>query len=135
MMSKQKYSRRAVLRYSLIQLPELILMALVLALLGQWIHLPVWIVLVLISLLVIVNIIMFPFVWRAYDKGDSNPMFGTKAIAVDRLSPSGYVRIKGEMWRANVIEGGSFIKKGEVVTVTDIRGLTLLVQSDTKEKS
>jgi membrane protein implicated in regulation of membrane protease activity len=78
---------------------------------------------------------MFPFVWRVYDEGNYNPIFGSQGIAADSLSPNVYVRIHGEMWRAKVIEGCSFIRKCEVVTVTGIRGLTLIVQSDNKEKS
>jgi membrane-bound ClpP family serine protease len=135
MMNKQKCSRQVILRYSLIQLPELVLLILVLILLGQWIHIPMWVVLALILLWIIVNIIMFPFVWRAYVKDSPNTMAGSQGVAADAISPCGYVRIKGEIWRAEVIEGGSFIKKGDVVTVTGIRGLTLLVRSDNKEKS
>jgi membrane-bound ClpP family serine protease len=81
---------------------------------------------------VIFNVILFPFVWRAYDKGNPNPMIGLQGIAVDRLSPSGYVRINGELWRSKVIKDDSAIEKGEVVTVKGMRRLTLIVQSDKK---
>lgn len=131
-MNKQRCSRQVFLRYSLIQLPELVLLVLVLILIGKWINIPMWATLVIFSLWLIANIIMFPFVWRAYDKDNPNSMCGSQGIAAERLSPIGYVRIHGEMWRAKVIEGASFIKKGEVVTVTGIRGLTLIVQSDKK---
>ncbi len=77
---------------------------------------------------------MFPFVWRAYDRSNSNSMIGLRGIASDRLSPSGYVRIHGELWRARVINGNSSIEKGEVVMVRGMRGLTLVVQSDKEEK-
>jgi membrane-bound ClpP family serine protease len=78
---------------------------------------------------------MFPFVWHAYDKGNRNQMSGTKGIANDRLSPSGYVCINGELWRAKVFKGNSAIEKGEVVMVKSMHGLTLFVESDKKEKT
>ncbi len=127
-------SRQVVLRYTLMQLPEMVIVVLLVTLLGQWTIIPWWAVLIVIALWVIVNIIMFPFVWRAYDKNTTSPMFGSQGITADSLSPNGYVRIHGEMWRAKVIEGCSFIQKGETVKVTGIRGLTLIVQPETNEK-
>lgn len=129
-MNKRMWSQQVLTKYSLLQLPGLALLILILVLLRYWINIPTWAVWTFISLLVIVDVIMYPFVWRAYDKDDPNTMSGSRGIAADRLSPSGYVRIKGELWRAEIIEGDSVIEKGDVVTVTDIRGLTLIVRSD-----
>ena len=123
------------LRYSLLQLPGLAILILMFILLQRWVNLPAWTVWTFISLWVIKDVILYFFVWRAYDTGDSNPMIGSKGIAVDRLSPSGYVRIKRELWHAKVIESDSAIEKGETVTVRELDGLTLIVQSDKKEKA
>jgi membrane-bound ClpP family serine protease len=79
--------------------------------------------------------ILFPFVWRACEKGHPNTIIESKGTAVDRLSPSGYVRINGELWRAKVIESDSAIEKGEILTVRDLDGLTLVVQPEGKLKS
>jgi len=60
------------------------------------------------------GIISYPFVWRAYDWGselENNPMIGLRGIAKDRLNPSGYISVHGELWKAKVIEGGSSLKK------------------------
>ena len=124
------WSQQVLIKYSLFQLPGLALLILILVLLRYWINIPTWAVWTFISLLVIVDVIMYPFVWRAYDKDNPNSMSGSQGIATDRLSPSGYVRIKGELWRAEMIEGDSAIEKGDVVTVTGIRGLTLIVRSN-----
>ncbi len=129
------WSRQVLLKYSLLQLPGLALLILILLLLRHWIDVPAWAAWTFISICVIVDVIMYPFVWRAYDKDNPDSMSGSQGIAVDRLSPSGYVRIKGELWRAKIIEGGSAIEKGEVVTVRSISGLTLIVQSDNKDKT
>ena len=129
------WSRQVLLKYSLLQLPGLALLILILLLLRHWISIPAWALWTFISLNVIVNVIMYPIVWRAYEKETPDSMSGSQGIAVDRLSPSGHVRIKGELWRAKIIEGGSAIEKGEVVTVRGISGLTLIVQSDNKDKT
>ena len=123
------------LRYSLLQLPGLAILILMFILLQRWVNLPAWTVWTFISLWVIKDVILYFFVWRAYDTGDSNPMTGSKGVAVDRLSPSGYVRIKRELWHAKVIESDSVIEKGEIVTVRELDGLTLIVQSDKKENA
>ncbi len=132
-MNKQMWSRQVILRYSLIQLPEVVLLLLVLGLIRLWINVPMWVVWSLTSLLLIINIILYPFVWRAYDKGDPNPMAGSQGIAADYLSPLGFVRINGELWRAKVMEGDSYIEKGEVVIIAGMHGLTLIVRSSKKE--
>jgi membrane-bound ClpP family serine protease len=134
-MNKQGWSRQVLLKYSLLQLPGLALLIIILILLRHWINIPNWAIWIFISLSLIVDAIMFPFVWRAYDKGNQNSMAGSQGVAVDRLSPSGYVRINGELWHAKVFEGNSAIEKGEVVMVKSMHGLTLFVQSDKKEKT
>ena len=76
---------------------------------------------------------MFQFTWRAYDKANQNAMIGAEGTVTDMLSPSGYVRIQGELWRAIVIDSGSVIEEGETVTVRKIDGLTLHVQSESRQ--
>jgi membrane-bound ClpP family serine protease len=125
------WSRQIMLRYSLLQLPEVVLLIMVLFLIRQWIHIPMWVVWMFSSILLMINVIMYPFVWRAYDKSVPNALSGSRGITVDRLSPSGHVRINGELWQAIVTEGHEPIEKGGNVTVKDIQGLTLIVESDT----
>ena len=132
-MIQRMWSKQIILRYSLLQLPEVVLLLLILLLIRQWINIPMWAVWAFTSLLLMINIILYPFVWRAYDKSVPNRMTGSQGIASDCLSPYGYVHINGELWRAKVMEGHEPIEKGECVMVKDISGLTLIVQSDTKK--
>ncbi len=77
------------------------------------------------------EVILFPFTWRAYDQdcsGPIHPMIGSRGIAKEQLAPSGYVLIRGEIWRAEVRGNLSPIEKGEPIKVHEIRGLMLLVQ-------
>jgi membrane-bound ClpP family serine protease len=129
------WSRQVILKYSLLQLPGLVTLILILLMLRQWTTIPSWIFLMCASIWIIKDVILFPFVWRAYENNLPNSMVGSSGIAVDQLSPSGYVRINGELWRAKIIENESVIEKGETITVRDMDGLTLTVISGEKEKA
>ena len=54
-------------------------------------------------------------------------MIGTEAVAVDDLSPSGWVIVRGERWRATA---ESPVKAGEKVKVAAVSGLTLSVRKE-----
>jgi membrane-bound serine protease (ClpP class) len=56
---------------------------------------------------------------------------GRRASVVERLAPSGMVRIDGELWRASVEEGAA--DAGSDVVITGIDGLTLRVRPLSKE--
>ncbi|MFX0197796.1 MAG: NfeD family protein [Candidatus Hodarchaeota archaeon] len=85
---------------------------------------------------VVKDVALFPFVWRSYDRerGEApSPMVGAQGIVEDRLAPSGYVRVHGELWQAEPMRGGPAIDRGQVVRIQEVRGLTLLVQIDNDE--
>jgi membrane protein implicated in regulation of membrane protease activity len=125
-MKKHTWSKRTVLRYTMLQLPALVVLILVLIVLRQWLQIPVWSIWTFTLLWIIKDIILFPFVWRAYDSAAS-AMIGARGTASEQLDPSGHVRIKGELWRARVSGDGQSIEKGRAILVMDIRGLTLIV--------
>jgi membrane protein implicated in regulation of membrane protease activity len=132
-MSKRGWSFRIFLRYVLFQVPGLVLLYLLLILAQRVVALPTWFIWSLVALWVIKDLILFPVVWRAYDqerRDDASSMVGSRGIAEDRLDPSGYIRVHGELWKAEVMGGSPSIGKGEKVTVRGIRGLTLLVEPD-----
>ena len=52
-------------------------------------------------------------------------LVGARAVALERLAPSGQVRIGGELWNA---ESGSAVEAGSEVVVTGVEGLTLKVR-------
>jgi membrane protein implicated in regulation of membrane protease activity len=76
-------------------------------------------------------IFRFPFLWKYFEPSeDRNPMVGTCGVAQERLSPSGWVRIGGELWKANIGKGCLPIDRGGSFRVRDVRGLTLIVEPD-----
>jgi membrane-bound ClpP family serine protease len=135
-MERKGWSARVVLRYALLQVPFTALVIVVLIWVRKWVDLPVWFICGLVAFLVIKDIVLFPFVWRAYDPDSpalTNPMEGARGIAINDLHFSGYVEIGAERWQAEVIAGNSPIRRGQRVRVHGIRGLTLLVQLDPKK--
>ncbi|MBU2497693.1 MAG: NfeD family protein [Proteobacteria bacterium] len=136
-MKGQGWTSRVVLKYTLLQLPALALLIVILILAGRWFDIPSRYSLGILLLWVAKDVALFPFVWRAYDtdpRKAANTMIGRLGMARDRLSPSGYVFIRGELWQAEVIEGNSSIEKGGTVRVHGVRGLTLLVTPDPPEQ-
>ncbi|MBN1102318.1 MAG: NfeD family protein [Deltaproteobacteria bacterium] len=127
-----KWSLRILLRYALFQLPGLFLLLLLMVLLRRWMLLPGWVAAAVIALWIAKDVILYPFVWRAYDSlaGKGPPMAGLRGFAVDRLHPSGYIKVRGELWRAEIAGDSPPVERGEPVRIVGDRGLTLLVQPD-----
>jgi membrane protein implicated in regulation of membrane protease activity len=135
-MNRKAWSSRIVVRYALLQIPALVLLLLMLALVQRWVSLPAWFIWGLIAFWIAKDVILFTFTWRAYDrshKGYANWMIGLRGIAENRLAPSGYVHVHGELWQAELVEKSMPIEKGESVRIYGNRGLTLLVHRDNKE--
>jgi membrane-bound ClpP family serine protease len=135
-MNERAWSARIAVRYALLQVPEVSLLILILILVRQWMDVSAWFIWGIVLLWVAKDIILFPFVWHAYDREfteDKNSMVGMQGIADERLAPSGYVRVHGELWQAEMLGGGPPIERGQAVRVQEVLGLTLLVQPDNEE--
>jgi membrane protein implicated in regulation of membrane protease activity len=130
MLSKEA-KRRILLRYARYQIPDVAIFALILSVLHQWVGLSLGLFIGLVTLWMVKYVVVFSFVWRAYDKprpGDVTSLIGTQGIAEERLDPSGYVRVHGELWRAEVIGKTMAVEKGQTVLIERADGLTLLVK-------
>ena len=132
MMKKWSWSNRTFLRYVLYQVPSWGLLTLILYLFNAWVNLPAWLTYGILVLWVIKDALLFPLVWRAYERGCSksvHSMTGLQGIVERRLDPSGYVWIHGELWQAEKLGREGSIEKGETVMVEGSRGLVLLVEA------
>src|SRR4030067_1471733 len=101
MLSKET-KRRIVLRYALYQIPDMAILVSILFVLHQWVSLSLGLFIGLVSLWMVKYVLVFSFVWRAYDKPrpeDVTSLIGTQGIAEELLDPSGYIRVHGELWR------------------------------------
>lgn len=133
MMKNERWISRAARRYLILQLPGAVLFVIALILVRRWIDLPVWLFWGLIMLWVGKDVVLFPFVRKAYEPQEGgNPMIGALGVAEDRLAPSGYVRIGGELWKAQALGNSIAIDRGETVRVRAVEGLTLIVEHASK---
>jgi membrane protein implicated in regulation of membrane protease activity len=130
-MNERKWSTRVLVKYTMLQLPGLAVLVLIMLFVLRRFELPVWLLWCSIFVWVAKDVILYPFVWRAYDQPreeDADAMIGTCCIAKERLAPSGYVLVRGELWKAELTVGSRLVEKGERVRVRETRGLTLVVE-------
>jgi membrane protein implicated in regulation of membrane protease activity len=124
------WSAAVLVKYVLLQMPELAVVIIAALYVQEWIHLPTWAVWVICLLWVAKDVILYPFVWRAYDWGGrhGDGLVGERGVAKGDLSPLGYVAVRGELWRAQLSDHRSTIQTGQSVKVSGRDGLTLTVE-------
>lgn len=120
------------LRYALLCAVELGVVVLLLVVVRQWVALSQWIFWGIVAGWLVKDLVLFPFVWRAYDPDAPDAalradMVGARGIAKQRLDPAGYVRVRGELWKAEHRGGGPPIEAGCPVRVQGREGLILFV--------
>ena len=137
-MTKDKYSLRIIIRYSILQLPELALILALLILVQRWITITLWVLSVIIFLWVIKDIVLFFFTWPSYDWDQKDIMTGKIGEALENIDPEGVIIVHGEKWKAVSEEDRIVIEKGRKVEVTGRNGLVLMVkpvhEDDTPER-
>ena len=122
---------RTIARYTLFQIPDLVLLSLGVAAAVRWWGLPTFAACGLVALWVVKDIIMYPIVRVAYESGSSSGVdgiHGASAVVIQPLAPSGYVRLGSELWKAELVRGGGPVSVGSSVRVIEVRGLTLIVE-------
>jgi membrane-bound ClpP family serine protease len=126
----RQWSARIIGRYVLFQIPALLIIGTVLILLDHWLDLDFLLILLILLVWIVKDIVLFPFVWKAYDTKVPEPeesMIGQKGVCISDLTPSGYVQIRGELWSAEIADGHEPVKKGESIVVLNKEGLRLRV--------
>lgn len=123
-------SRSTLVRYTLFQIPEWVLAAGAAVLLYRWNVLSGWGGALLVAGLMAKDAALYPLLRTAYE-GDATTaierLIGLRGTAVEPLAPRGYVRVRGELWRAEAAAAGPRIRRGHPVTVHAVRGTTLMV--------
>ncbi len=128
---------RVILRYTILQALGLFVFVAALLFVRTWlISFPLWLFWLLIVLWVAKDVALYPLVWKSYDTGscrEPGPPVGVSGVARERLDPSGYIEVGGELWKAEVPEGSGAVEKGRKVRVTGRMGLTLFVEPGDRE--
>ena len=112
-------------RYLLWQTPGWAAVGLALLALCSLANLPGWIVVVGVAAVVTKDMVMYRIV-RHTLQPPRQRLVGAHGRAVERLAPVGYVRVDGELWRAET--AGAEIAAGAPIVVRGANGLTLRVE-------
>jgi membrane protein implicated in regulation of membrane protease activity len=125
-------SSRVILRYAGIHLTELALVVTAVIVLAHFVPIPTWAIITFLVLWVLKDIAIFPKVWRAYAVVENDPirrLVGLEATVVDGLDPVGYVRVGGELWKAETTDPHRPARRGDRMRVVEVRGVTLTVEN------
>ncbi|MGH7390617.1 MAG: NfeD family protein [Candidatus Rokuibacteriota bacterium] len=116
--------------YLLWQAPGWVLAALVLGWIVPAFGLPGWVAGAVVALVVVKDLALYPALRAAFSPPPyrSAPI-GATGEAIERLAPSGYIRVNGELWLAEIRGEGGAVPRGARVHVRDSRGITLVVES------
>ena len=101
---------------------------------GFDVYLPLTLYICVMSILVVKDIIAIKFIWNILDKQPEvgrEALIGRTGIAYTDIDLYGLIRIDNELWKA---ETSIPVKKGEKVRITDMNGLSLLVESVTTDE-
>jgi membrane protein implicated in regulation of membrane protease activity len=86
-----------------------------------------WLAFLLFAVWVVKDLLLFPVMRRFYQpQPAAQRIVGQTGTTITAVSPSGLVRVGGELWQARADEQ---IAAGTPIRVLDIEGLTLLVTS------
>jgi membrane-bound serine protease (ClpP class) len=121
-----------VARYALFQIPGWVVVGGLAWGARDWFGISDGAALAVFALWVAKDVVLFPFVRKAYEPdggGDAaSALLGATGVAQEELAPRGYVRLRAELWRAELARGRPPVPAGGRVRVTGLRGLTLLVE-------
>ena len=123
--------RSTLVRYTLYQIPEWVLVLGAAILLYRWGTLPGWAGALLVAGCMAKDAALYPLLRTAYELDTSSAierLIGLRGVAVEPLAPDGYVRVRGELWRSEATAVDPAIRRGHPVTVHAVRGTTLLVR-------
>ena len=123
----------ALRRYALYQIPGLLVAAAAIGLLYRWTSLPGWAAVSLVLIWVLKDAALYPWLRSAYEPDPGSVierLVGLPGVAVEPLTPSGYVRVRGELWRAEAVPSNVEIRPGQTIVVYAVRGMILVVRDD-----
>lgn len=130
---RKDVTTRVLVKYVLLQLPAAAFLVALLIFLNRWVAIPSWLFWLIIAFWVTKDIVLFPLLKEAYKGKQSGPgedLLGIQGISEEPLNPRGYVRIRGELWQAELRDPDGLLEKGEAVRVIDVHGLKVIVEPE-----
>jgi membrane protein implicated in regulation of membrane protease activity len=124
-------------RYALFQVPGWLIGGAVCTALWSTGGVPAWAAGVLLALWVAKDAALYPLLRKGYEGAPTGveELIGSRGIVREPLAPSGFVEIRGTLWRAEIAPGEPSVGRGERVTVCAASGLTLRVTALVDERA
>jgi len=122
--------RTALSRYVLYQIPGWLLAVAAAVVLYRRVGLPGWAAVAFVVAWALKDAALYPFLRTAYEPDPRSVierLVGMVGIAVEPLTPRGYVRVRGELWLAKPTAEDATIGSGHSVTIDAVSGTTLMV--------
>lgn len=119
------------LRYLIFQIPGWFITAAILGGLWQWQFIPVWLAIVGFLAWLLKDLLLYPFLRRAYETDSpsgSAALVGKRGVAEQKLAPHGYIRVRGELWRAVTTPPDRIVEAGTEVEIVGADGMRLFVR-------
>ena len=133
-LSGARIAVRTLFRYTLFQIPGLVLVGALLALAVEREWLGAQAAFVSFAIWLLKDVALYPFLRASYESGgvagDAMRWRGRRGEAREDLNPVGYVIVSGELWRAEAIESDVPIRAGERISVEEVAGALLRVRRD-----
>ena len=119
------------IKYLLFQIPGWIITAIVLLMLSHWEFIPKWLAVLCFVAWLLKDLLLYPFLRRAYEPGvtGSARLVGSRGVAEGDLAPTGYIRVRGELWRAVVSPADNVIRSGTEVEVVSADRMEVFVRA------
>ena len=130
-----KKHRVVFLKYTMFQVPGWIVAAAVGVWLNRTMDVPSAVVVGLPVFWILKDMALYPLLRTAYETSDTSPierLVGAQGKTVETLAPLGYVRIAGELWRAETDTGS--VAADTLVDVIGANGLVLQVRESVNKQ-
>jgi len=118
-------------KYFLLQIPGWLATGGVLTVLWHWQLLPRWLALLCFGAWLLKDLLLYPWLRQAYEDGaktDSTALIGMRGVAQEDLKPTGYVRVRGELWRAVTVSADRTVVAGTEVEIVNAERMTVFVR-------
>jgi membrane protein implicated in regulation of membrane protease activity len=122
---------RVLLRYLGLQVPGWILAIAAMIAVRRWVDLSLPVAAGILGLLVLKDLALYPFLRSAYasdGRHGTELLVGAHGVVTEAIGACGYVRVRGELWRAERADAAPEMPAGARVVVAAARGLTLIVR-------
>jgi membrane protein implicated in regulation of membrane protease activity len=113
--------------------PDTLLAGLILFALHRWAGLPYGWAVGAFVVWIVKDVAMYTMVRGVFGpaRTGAEAFLGARGVVTDALAPLGYVRVEGELWRAESLQTQQAIPVGAPVVVRAVQGLTFLVEAET----